>query len=105
MSHVKTKTIKLTEDELENFRAVAERFNVKFEIKQVGNQYRVTAPEDKIVEWGYDDEQTMSAFTEQEIETLIELWRDRLTIKEMAWTMKKKPTQVYYQLKKRSLVG
>ena len=47
----------------------------------------------------------MNAFTEQEIETLIELWRDRLTIKEMAYQMKKNPTQVYYQLKKRSLVG
>ena len=47
----------------------------------------------------------MSAFTEQEIETLIELWRDRLTIKEMAYQMNKKTTQVYYQLKKRSLVG
>lgn len=47
----------------------------------------------------------MSAFTEEEIETLIELWRDRLTIKEMAHQMNKKPTQVYYQLKKRSLVG
>jgi hypothetical protein len=47
----------------------------------------------------------MSAFTEEEINTLIELWRDKLTIKEMAWTMNKKPTQVYYQLKKRSLVG
>lgn len=104
MSHVKTKTIKLTEDELENFRAIAEKYRVPFEIKQVGSYYRVTAPEDKIIQWGYD-EQTMSAFTEKEIETLIELWRDRLTIKEMAWTMKKKPTQVYYQLKKRSLVG
>jgi hypothetical protein len=47
----------------------------------------------------------MSAFTEEEIDVLLELWRDKLTIKEMAWTMKKKPTQVYYQLKKRSLVG
>jgi hypothetical protein len=47
----------------------------------------------------------MSAFTEEEVDTLIELWRDKLTIKEMAWAMKKKPTQVYYQLKKRLLVG
>ena len=47
----------------------------------------------------------MSAFTEQEIETLIELWREKLTIKELAHQLKKKPTQVYYQLKKRSLVG
>ena len=47
----------------------------------------------------------MSVFTEEEIDVLLELWRDNLTIKEMAWKMKKKPTQVYYQLKKRSLVG
>ena len=47
----------------------------------------------------------MSAFTEEEIDVLLELWRDKLTIKEMAWKMNKKPTQVYYQLKKRSLVG
>jgi hypothetical protein len=47
----------------------------------------------------------MSVFTEEEVDILIELWRDKLTIKEMAWKMKKKPTQVYYQLKKRSLVG
>jgi predicted transcriptional regulator len=47
----------------------------------------------------------MSAFTEEEIDVLLELWRENLTIKEMAWKMNKKPTQVYYQLKKRSLVG
>ena len=55
MSHVKTKTIKLTEDELENFRAIAEKYRVPFEVKQVGSHYRVTAPEDKIIQWGYDD--------------------------------------------------
>jgi hypothetical protein len=47
----------------------------------------------------------MSVFTEEEIDVLLELWRENLTIKEMAWKMNKKPTQVYYQLKKRSLVG
>lgn len=47
----------------------------------------------------------MKGFTEEEVDVLIELWRDRLTIKQMAWTMNKKPTQVYYQLKKRLLVG
>lgn len=47
----------------------------------------------------------MTKFTEEEIDKLINLWRDELTIKEIAWTMNKKPTQVYYQLKKRSLVG
>jgi len=24
-------------------------------VKQVGNYYRVTAPEDKIYQWGYDE--------------------------------------------------
>jgi len=47
----------------------------------------------------------MKGFTEEEVDVLIELWRDRLSIKEMAWHMNKKPTQVYYQLKKRLLVG
>jgi len=55
MSHVKTKTIKLTEDELDNFRAIAEKYNVAFEVKQVKNLYHVTAPADKIYQWGYDD--------------------------------------------------
>lgn len=35
MSHVKTKTIKLTEEEIDNFRAIADKFNVKFHVKQV----------------------------------------------------------------------
>jgi hypothetical protein len=47
----------------------------------------------------------MAKFTEEEIDKLIDLWREDLTIKEIAWVMKKKPTEVYYQLKKRSLVG
>jgi len=38
-----------------NFRAIAEKYNVPFEVKQVGNYYRVTAPEDKIYQWGYDE--------------------------------------------------
>ena len=53
MSHVKTKTIKLTEEELENFRAIADKFNVKFEVKPVKDLYQVTAPEDKLIQWGY----------------------------------------------------
>jgi mannose/fructose/N-acetylgalactosamine-specific phosphotransferase system component IIB len=53
MSQVKTKTIKLTEEELENFRAIAEKFNVKFDLKPVKNNYHVTAPEDKLIQWGY----------------------------------------------------
>ena len=48
--------------------------------------------------------ETMSKFTEEEIDVLIDLWRDRLTIKEMAWHMNKKTTQIYYQLKKSLLV-
>jgi mannose/fructose/N-acetylgalactosamine-specific phosphotransferase system component IIB len=55
MSQEKTKTIKLTEEELDNFRAIAEKYRVPFEVKQVGNYYRVTAPEDKIIQWGYDE--------------------------------------------------
>lgn len=47
----------------------------------------------------------MNKFTEEEVNTMIELWRDRLTIRRIAWRMKKKPTQVYYQMKKRLLVG
>ena len=53
MSHVKTKTIKLTEEEIENFRAIADKFNVKFDVKPVKNNYHVTAPEDKLIQWGY----------------------------------------------------
>jgi mannose/fructose/N-acetylgalactosamine-specific phosphotransferase system component IIB len=53
MSHVKTKTIKLTEEELDNFRAIAEKFNVKFDLKPIKNDYHVTAPEDKLIQWGY----------------------------------------------------
>jgi hypothetical protein len=53
MSPVKTKTIKLTEEEIENFRAIAEKFNVKFNVKPVKDLYHVTAPEDKLIQWGY----------------------------------------------------
>jgi len=53
MSQVKTKTIKLTEEELENFRAIAEKFNVKFQVKPFKDDYHVTAPEDKLIQWGY----------------------------------------------------
>jgi len=53
MSPVKTKTIKLTEEEMENFRAIADKFNVKFDVKPVKDLYQVTAPEDKLIQWGY----------------------------------------------------
>lgn len=55
MSHVGTKTIKLTLDEFENFRAIATKFNVDFKMKQVKDLYYVTAPVDKIIHWGYDE--------------------------------------------------
>lgn len=56
MIQIKTETIKLTKVDLENFRAIAEKFNVKFKIKQVGDQYYVTASEEKINAWGYQDD-------------------------------------------------
>lgn len=55
MSQEKTKIIKLTVDEVENFRNIAEKFNVKFEIKEVNNFYYVTAPIDYVIAWGYDE--------------------------------------------------
>jgi len=53
MSQVKIKMIKLTEEEIENFRAIADKFNVKFHVKQIKDNYHVTAPEDKLIQWGY----------------------------------------------------
>lgn len=55
---METMTIALTLSEYENFRAVAERFGVKFEINHKNDTYLVTAPKDKIIEWGYlEDEE------------------------------------------------
>lgn len=49
----KTKIIKLTLEEYENFRAVAERFNVKFNVNRKFDTYDVEAPEDELIRWGY----------------------------------------------------
>ena len=50
-------TITLTLEEYENFRCVAEKFNVKFDVKPIrDNLYMVKAPEDKLLEWGYINE-------------------------------------------------
>jgi hypothetical protein len=49
-------TIKLNLSEYENFRAVAERFNVKFDVKALRDEtYLITAPRDKLLQWGYVD--------------------------------------------------
>lgn len=50
-------TITLTLPEYENFRAVAERFNVKFDVKRTNDLYVVKAPEEKLVQWGYLEQQ------------------------------------------------
>jgi hypothetical protein len=47
-------TIKLDAEEYENFRTVAEKYNVKFDVRLTrDNMYSVTAPRDKLFEWGY----------------------------------------------------
>lgn len=46
--------IKLNLIEYENFRSVAERFNVKFDVKVLPDQmYGIIAPRDKLMQWGY----------------------------------------------------
>lgn len=55
MIQEETGTIKLTLDEFENFRAIANKFNVDFKMKQVNELYYVTAPMEYIVRWGYDE--------------------------------------------------
>lgn len=45
--------ITLTLSEYENFRAVAERYNVKFDVKRTNEEYVVKAPEEKLQQWGY----------------------------------------------------
>ena len=40
--------------EYENFRNVAERYNVKFDVKVLKNDmYEIEAPIDKLLQWGY----------------------------------------------------
>lgn len=52
-----TTTITLTLSEYENFRSVAERYNVKFDVKRTNEEYVVKAPEEKLVQWGYLEQQ------------------------------------------------
>lgn len=40
--------------EYENFRSVAERYNVKFDVKSLKNDmYEIEAPIEKLLQWGY----------------------------------------------------
>lgn len=49
-------TIKLNLTEYENFRAVAERYNVKYDVRALrDDMYAITAPRDKLLQWGYID--------------------------------------------------
>ncbi len=50
-------TIALTLPEYENFRNVAERYNVKFDVKRTEDTYVVKAPHEKLVQWGYLEQQ------------------------------------------------
>jgi hypothetical protein len=42
---------------------------------------------------------------EQELKRMFELWQDRLTVKEIAWHLKKPYHRIYIELKRRSLIG
>lgn len=48
--------INLNLSEFENFRAIAERFNVEFDVNYRNDVYIVTAPKDKLIQWGYLDD-------------------------------------------------
>jgi hypothetical protein len=53
---MKTKMTKmvLSLPEYENFRSVAERYNVKFDVKPLKNDmYEIEAPTEKLLQWGY----------------------------------------------------
>ena len=51
-------TITLTLSEYENFRSVAERFNVKFDVKHTKDgKCQVKAPTEKLIEWGYEPDE------------------------------------------------
>jgi len=52
-----TAKINLNLAEFENFRAIAERFNVEFDVNHRNDVYIVTAPRDKLLEWGYLEDQ------------------------------------------------
>lgn len=51
-----TTKINLNQTEMENFMAVADTFNVKYEWKQLRDGYEVEAPRDKLLQWGYLDD-------------------------------------------------
>jgi hypothetical protein len=58
---METMTITLTLHEYENFRAIAERFNVKFDVKHTKELYVVKAPREKLLQWGYLEDQEPDA--------------------------------------------
>lgn len=47
----------------------------------------------------------MSKVTQEEIDRIIDLWRDRHTVKYIAITVGRSYTTVYYILRKRYLIG
>jgi len=47
----------------------------------------------------------MRKFTETEEEVMLNLWRDRLPVKAIAYEMKRSYNCILIQLKKRSLIG
>lgn len=51
------KTVSLTLEEFETFKAIAEKFNVKFDVMHMNNKFMVTAPLEYIIRWGYDEEE------------------------------------------------
>lgn len=50
-------TITLTLPEYENFKSIAQKFNVKFDVKRIEDKYVVKAPEEKLHQWGYLENQ------------------------------------------------
>jgi hypothetical protein len=42
---------------------------------------------------------------DQELEKMFELWQDRLSVKEIAYNLKKPYHRIYIELKRRSLIG
>lgn len=47
----------------------------------------------------------MSKVTQEEIDWMIDLWKDRHSVKYIALTVGRSYTTVYYILRKRSLIG
>jgi hypothetical protein len=53
MKKTMTKMV-LSLPEYENFRSIAERYNVKFDVKPLKNDmYEIEAPIEKLLQWGY----------------------------------------------------